>query len=252
MARVAVFFRWLLLFMLVSVPGVLLALGLGRPKQAWVGPLFAFAAILVSGLICERRLARAHGAGPETRGSFLDRSLLRALEGTGLRPPRLRVFPDPSPNALVLRPLFGEPFVYLSEGLLSLLNEAELRAVFRACASAAGGAGLSLRTLCAWWAVGSVRWMPARWTRTVWRGAPAESGSLTVGSFLGFLALYPVVRGLHRLGGSIHAANEADLDLSAALQKLDRAVSSWDLSQSPGAVALYLRRPWAQNSVVSL
>src|SRR5690606_9906586 len=63
---------------------------------------------------------------PEAAG--LRHSLLRSA---GRREPRIRIFVDPSPNVFVARSWMGQGTLYLSQGLLHLLTEQELRDVLR-------------------------------------------------------------------------------------------------------------------------
>jgi hypothetical protein len=257
MARFGVLIRTVLLWLAISaVPAALLLLLTGRPRLALAGPVLGALACGALFPLAGRVMTRVHRARPAAEVAGLEATFARALEGSRPGPVALKVFPDPAPNALVLRGAFSTPTLLVSEGLLSLLSEPELRAVLAECARRSRQPGCALRTLCAALSAGLLRLAPRRWARAMWQGARDDSRALTVGSFLGFLTLFPVLTTLQRIGGRASrdeaAGRGEDLVLNGAMRKLDQALRRWQTSQTPAGAALYLRRPWAQNSVVSL
>lgn len=77
-------------------------------------------------------------------------ALDQALAGTSAaRKPRILISRDPLPRAWILRAAGGTGRILLTQGLLALLNEEELRAVLRCAVIRLAGARMPYRTFCA-------------------------------------------------------------------------------------------------------
>src|SRR4051812_1101870 len=96
----------------------------------------------------ERRLRKIHGAkGPTPIG--LKRSLSRVVARLGGQTPKIFVFSEVSPCAVVGRRFGGKGTILLSQGTIALLTEDELRAVIEACVHRTRERGIAIKTLAA-------------------------------------------------------------------------------------------------------
>lgn len=109
--------------------------------------------------------------------SELPPALSRALSGIGSSRrgrPEVLLTSEPSPRAWVARSLGGAGKVILSQGLLTSLGEAELRAVLAVALGRAAERIAPLRTGCAALALG----LDPLYTRTRWAPLVAVAGSI--------------------------------------------------------------------------
>src|SRR4051794_1543400 len=124
MIRLRVFGRFLKLLIGFAVP--LAAVGaclLGLTGAIALAGAFVFL-LLMASLAAESVIVRSHRVVEGETGAGLDRSLEHALEGAG-RLPRIRIYEEPAPNAVVVRSFFGKGTILVSRGLVALLDERE-------------------------------------------------------------------------------------------------------------------------------
>jgi hypothetical protein len=125
------------------------------------------------------------------------------MEAMGGVSPELYVFPDLAPQALVVKSLHGRGAILLSEGLLGLLTESELRELLINNVMRIRSPGMVFQSVCACIAHGVLALAPLKWQRILIEAPPA-GGTLTAVSGLWFLALISVARALIQLS---HAAS---------------------------------------------
>ncbi len=193
----------------------------------------------------------------------LHRSMERAIEERGSgRVPRMQVIAEPSANLIVARSWFGKGSVFISQGMLVLLTEEELRAILRLCLKRLEQPDLPLQSLCAVLASWMLWFAPRGWVNSLLAGRPVlpeERRFFNPLSLLRFLMFFPLAQALIRLGGrgavlgfvpkgSVSRSNE----LIDALRKIEKSAHLWGASGNPGVVSLYLSPPWPRGNVLSL
>lgn len=249
---------WLLSIVMLVVPiGGLGALTGGLPGAiGGAGLGLCLAAVLA--LRLESIIGRMHGAhtpGPAGIGHSLERTL-RDL-GPGYAVPKIRVFADPSPNAFVARSWFGSGTVFLSQGLLTLLAESELRAVLRQAVLRLSSPGWTTRSFGAVLASLLLSRAPRGWVQAALGGKPA---SVTVpprmapSGLFGFVILCALARMAVRWSGSrtFESGSAGDPDWQDAVFKIRKELLLWPLGGNPGAVGLFLENPWPGATLMSL
>jgi hypothetical protein len=210
-----------------------------------VCPIALLVALLFLSFSLQTRMIAFCRAG-ETPSPGLSHSYRRALEDSGLSltPPELRVIPSPTLQLLVARSVGGSGLVLLSQGLLGLLSENELRAVLSRAARRASRGDTPIRSLASWIALKLLGWAPPQWLSVSFEVAPdrAAPGSLTPPSLFRFLVVLPLIRFFHAMslldsidGLVLHpSGGEAPSeDLNSALHKVHRAIQTWRLTSTP-------------------
>jgi heat shock protein HtpX len=163
----------------------------------------------------------------------LARSLDLVAFGKEKRMPKFSVFSDPSPHIWVVRSLGGSGRVILSQGLVSLLNEEELRAMIAWSMFRLNERGIVFQSFCSVMAVWLLNLAPRPWVNLVFAGrvlSKSDEKSLHPNTFIGFLILFPLARFLLLLGKptTMHPLPDVNSSTySAVLQKISRAVSIW-------------------------
>lgn len=160
--------------------------------------LIALFSLMVLGLIlgCELGVRRFYPVSSE-KVKGLGQSLKFALELEPVgRIPQIIVFQDPLPEAFALRAWGGRGTVFLSQGLLCQLTEAELRQTLKAALL-----GLSLKRVpyesaCWWLTLLLRRWAPKGWVQlnlSKRRLNPSFERTLTPVSAILFWIFYPIL-----------------------------------------------------------
>lgn len=260
--------RILALQVLAMIPVGGLGLLLFGPAGLVFGSIVAFAGVAIVGFLTERLILRFYP--PVTEAPVgLQRTLERVAQIHEVRRvPKIYVFADPSPNALVARSIGGTGTLLISQGMAALLNEAELRAVLTLCLYRNQRIDLVAQTLSATLASGLLRLAPRQWVATLLVGQPSrldrkpslKAVSLTVLGFCVFLAILPLVRAILSLGGTFRileveapvATPDAALQQANALRKIEKAAGSWGIEASPATLSLCLHHPWKQRQILSL
>src|SRR5690348_10145022 len=93
------------------------------------------------------RIAIYLQGGTESIPKGLQRSLEAVLEKNPKNTPRLVVFSDPLPYAVVIKAVARRGTVLLSQGLLVSSNDAELKSILKSCLSKLNRRGISLESL---------------------------------------------------------------------------------------------------------
>lgn len=230
----------------------------------WVPPSYVLMAllsallawILLEGWCVEHTLAVALSAqtGP-VEGLPAGRLL-----GTRKKSPHIEVYADPSLNALVARSIFGGPGrIFLSQGLLSNLEERELRAVIFECEVRLRLSGLKRRTLAAVLAHRLLGKAPGFWAEALLAGksVPApRSGIRVAWQLVGFVMLLPTIRWLITRSPLQVTAPTSEppgsLDLADASRKIWRTHCLWPRSGSPAFRNLWVFPPENAGSMLLL
>jgi Zn-dependent protease with chaperone function len=135
----------------------------------------------------------------------------------------------------------GNGLVLISQGLLGLLSEPELRAVLARGARRARRPDTPIRSMSSWFALKLLGHAPSQWLSVSYEVAPdrAGPGSLTPRSLFAFLLVLPLIRfflamslldSIERLTSADSAPSE---DLNSALHKVRRAIETWRLTATP-------------------
>jgi hypothetical protein len=194
-------------------------------------------------------VARVHRASSVIPDG-LHRTLELALSGDIEKQwPHLLVFSDPSPNALIIRSWGGSGTILVSQGLVALLNEEELRAILQLCVLRLKEPGIAFQSFCFIFALGALSFAPRPWVNLVFTGRTlprVEERLLGPCSALGFLVLFPVVRFFLYFGRSpIRSRTTSQLGgiYSAAMQKVAQAIHIWGPGKNYGIFSLYFIHP---------
>jgi hypothetical protein len=132
--------------------------------------------------------------------------------------------------------------VILSQGLVSLLNEEELRIMVAWSLARLSERGIVFQSFCSVTAVWLLNFAPKPWVNLVFAGRALSKGeeeNLHPRSFIGFLILFPLVRFLLLLGKPQtlqRLSDVKDSSYSAVLQKMSRAVSIWGPTRGGAAI----------------
>jgi Zn-dependent protease with chaperone function len=219
--------RAFLIFLSLAVPATCFGGALAGVRGAVGGLVLAAASELAAFLLAERIQCLAHSAQTELPAG-LSRTVERVAAALGPATPgpnmpRIRVFSDPAPSALVARSLGGHGTVLVSQGLLALLDEEELRDVLRALLLGARARGIVVRSASAALASAVLGLAPKRWSRLVFGGAPGgPAGSAGPGAALAFAAFFPPARFYLSMSRPI---GNPPLPGSSARRRLAEAVS---------------------------
>lgn len=241
------------------------------PVQVAVGTLFGisrasavFALILTFAGVGTTMIRGAHWLrgfhrakpAPAGMSASLDRALFeRGIDRSKL--PVVWIFPDPAPNALVMRSLLGTGAILLSQGLTDRLTEAELRSVLVASVHRVRDPLLSVRTLGAALAALVLRRAPESWKEALITTRNGENPSrppMAVLPFLTFSFLLGMAESFQKSAPIFTDLSAVDPDLVAARHKMEKSARHWGLLWVPGAARLYLFPPHAnpQTDLMSL
>ncbi len=249
MSRLTALGRSLLLFVFLGVPfgsvGFLI-----RGREGAIGGLACLAALLLVALLrCERSLCRAYRA-TEAGTEGVVRSMERALEGRSWALPRVRIFSDPVPAAWVARGWPGAGTVALSEGLLGVLNEEELRVLLFACVERSRSPGILLRSVCAWMAHRILALAPSPWLELLC-GERAWHERLGAVNGLMFLGLYSASKTLLFFGRQAKGERRSRFAPHALLPYFKFASLPGALV-NPGSGLLHVVDPWSTRLLFPL
>ncbi|OFZ19278.1 MAG: hypothetical protein A2X94_05865 [Bdellovibrionales bacterium GWB1_55_8] len=206
--------RAILIFLIPAIPLSALGALIGGGIGALVGATVAVTGILLLGFYSEALLIRAHSATMELPLG-LPKTLECACACSALPIPRLTIFPGATPTALAIRGFRGNGIVILSQGMVALLPEEQLRAVLKKAAKELREPGLSVRSLAAVLSLAVLRAFPDAWADVFFADQRIDakaSRRLTPGMALGFLLLFPLLRTFLRLSSARGIAHSSEDD----------------------------------------
>jgi hypothetical protein len=138
--------------------------------------------------IYKGKLGKTHG---------LSRTLERAAQEGRDSQLSLYVFPDPLPDALCLRSLGSQGTILVSQGLLSILNEQELRAVLRRCMKKVSHPGIYFLSFYTVLSIIILKLAPRSWADLIFSGKPLtrlDEFKLSPGTGILFVILFPLIQ----------------------------------------------------------
>lgn len=137
------------------------------------------------------------------------------------RSPRVLIYADPFPNVLVVKSMGCRGTVLLSQGLMTLMNEEELRAILEMCIERIQGPGIVFQSFCSTLALWVFSFVPqslrAQRALTPFRAIP-------------LLLIFPLIRRVLSFGVLPIRSNltdTSDIFRQIAIQKINQAVRIW-------------------------
>ena len=235
--------RTFFIFTLFSVfPGLVGFILFGITGAA-LGISFSSLGLVAFAFYSEKGMPKAYHAHLET-SKGLSRSLALVGVEKQEKPPQVFIFPDPLPQLLVVRSLGGSGTLLMSQGLMVLLNEEELRAVLGRSLFHLQERGLVFQSFCSILAIWILGFAPRSWRGLIFGGRTLEgSEERNLGSIsaLGFLILFPVVRLLLKLSKPAKAQKKAaewGSAYSKALKKISQSIAILGPSRRGAEVGL--------------
>lgn len=256
--RLHVSIRFLILLILVAAPCGALGALLGGLQGSIVGFILGDLLLLMVAFRAEAILLRAFKAKP-----LLDpgpvtslRAALRDLERENggfetWETPGFYIYPDPAPNAATLRELGSPGSILVSRGLMSQLNEEELRLSLRSSILRLDDREWSFSTLCAALGVLLSYVTPSEWStlffsaETVAR--PKKHSNIRL---VRFLCLYPWIRLLQALSCKVPASRTLQETWLSAMRKIQAGTPASGRIQVPAAMKLYLVDPTPSEQLI--
>ena len=254
--------RLILLVLVILFPFGILGLAIGKLMGLMVGLVLGITLFVYWGATAEHAvlsgLRTLKEASPGTRSS-----VLRVThEELGVEAPAVYEVAEASPNALIARMGGRAGYLVLTQGLLAVLTESELRVVIRVLVMRLRSKLTPQQTFCASLAHRLLKIGPHGWTRFILVGdAPSALSNPELGpqAFFGFLLLYPCIRfivwcgsSVEGLGGPTALSSEQSLLWHNAMRKVAGSTPSAHFSGNPGLLALYLSPPKPMTEALSL
>jgi hypothetical protein len=226
--------RLILFSLAFALPPAVIGMTLAQLPGLLAAEILAALAMVFSLFRAEPALIRAFRAQePATPG--IHRSLERVIESLGGVAPEILVFGDTAAQALTVRSPFSHGTILVSEGLLGVLTEAELRQLLTASVNRLRARGMVFRSMCAWWAQLALWIAPRPWVELAF-GKVEWHEALRPAAALRFLTSYSIARFFARLG----RVTESDAPQSY------RRLSHWlGGGRNPGTAILHLDDPWS-------
>ena len=187
----------------------------------------------------------------ETPSAGLVRSF-QWVKGSRKKPPRLYLISQCEPFLVSCREAFGSGSIFVSQGLINLLKETELREVLRYAAQRCESRELSIQSLGSTLSVFLLKLMSEEWRMLAFSGRiPQRSGFRSWVGFFRFLLAYPFLRAVLLLGGCVSPIysgvnNFSGLDsnqlhnFKEAMRKIIAKVQNFPFIQDPEWIGLRL------------
>ena len=252
LTRLPLLLRFVLLLIVFSVPLLVIGGAVQGLRGALAGLVLTDLLVLVLVFRAENILIHAFGATPAT-DQGLDLTFDSVIHGievewggfSKMSPPKLFVYPDPLPNSVTIRSVGSAGAVLISRGLLTHLNEAELRSVLRRAILRIEEDEWVFSSLCAAIAVLFSHRVPGQWLSLFFSAEPLpfSRGRFTPFSLIRFLVLYPWIRFSLSLSTWICPADPQDENWMSATRKISSEVRQGGWVRVPAALKLYLVDP---------
>ncbi len=243
MDRINTLVKLFLLYLFVSTPFVLIGTIIDV-QAGWSYGLIGGGVILLTLVLMSEKwiLASHHLMKFHPRG--LKRTIERSEERIGVAGIlQVELYSDPSPKALVCKSIGSKGKILLSQGLLSALNENELRNILVHCQKQTIGFEPVLSSMCAVVAQFFLRLSSDSWVHVFYLQAESQAQwqkrNLSPASILSFLVFYPCVRWVLWLG----RRNEFRGDHEIAHLTQRKLGRGWNQGYRPGLIHLYLSDP---------
>jgi hypothetical protein len=127
--------------------------------------------------------------------------------------PKILIFTDPFPTAIVARSLGGQGTIILSQGLFALLKEPELLEAIAMCQLRLKDQGLVFQSLCTVYSLIVLKLVPNSWAKLIFIGRLSDQNlepELNPISTLSFMILYPWMRFFGRIGNLPHQSRNCE------------------------------------------
>lgn len=227
--------------------------GIGFALAEWQGALAGFVVadflLILAAVRSEQGLERRLNATaevPSGLGISFAMAYREAVQDSGfeLSRPRIAVFRDPVPAVLVVRGLGSSGVILLSQGLLGILDEKELRAVLRIALHRNEEPEWIFNCLCAYLGSALLGITPRSWRRIFFQGEHgAEGGDVSVRATVALLILLPMIHFFARMIRHFPAGRDEvppGGPLESALRKMKLSSSSGRLRGDPSLAGLIL------------
>jgi hypothetical protein len=245
MYRFIIFIRFILIVFVFSIPAVTLGTALIGLKGALIGfmaTLLIFFCCLFGSEWNLSRMSKAEFKIP----LGLDRTLELAMKGNLFKAPHLLVYADPFPQILVARALGGRGSVFLSQGMISLLDHEELCAVLKVCIQKTREPGIIFQSFSATLAIWLLALAPKAWMELVFADrslSRPKQKALHPLSAVRFFLLFPLAQIVHKWGSMSKMTRKAistgEEQGSIALRKISQSVRIWGSRRSMGILSFY-------------
>ncbi|MGK5085206.1 hypothetical protein WDW37_18105 [Bdellovibrionota bacterium FG-1] len=225
--------RFLGLAFSMALFAALIGFSLGARRGLWVAEALALGIGFLGAMTAESGICWAYGGRLSVFGGPA-RSLARVLARQRGVAPRILACPDTSVFALVVRSPFSRGTILLSEGLLGLLSEDELRALLEASLSRLRGRGMVFQSFCAWWARLALAAAPRPWAE-FWLGELRWHEGLRPLQALRFSVSFAIAQFFIFLGQPVRAGESIGLSAAQSYRRL----SGWNTKRvNPEATLL--------------
>ncbi len=241
--------RIFLIAVMFSLPSVLVGLAAFGMKGAGIGIFSTLLGLIIVGLSSERGIAGiylVHSNIPQG----LSRSLEIALQSLNVkRVPQLVIVSETLPHALVVKSLGGHGTIFLTQGLISILNEQELGAVLLLCLARLKEKSLVFQSFCSILMIWILNFAPKSWVNLIFRERSVTSVDeefLNPISGVGFFILFPPVNILLRLSKSrFFKQNKivCEEQYFSATRKIAQSIHIWGSRRGQTAVNFGLIDP---------
>ena len=244
---IKIFVGRLMVFVLVlATPFAVVGLSVGGLRGLAISGLLLMTSLVFAAFSSEKGLQKVYRAQPGAP-SGCSRSLNRVVANLGGIAPDIHSFMDPAPQALVVRGLFSPGAILLSEGLLGILSEEELRDLLNVAIQRIRNPEMPFRTLCAWLAHLTLVIAPRAWLGLLF-GELKTNKRLGALNALCFLPVFSAAKFFVSLG-RLPAENGAYDNAPRAFTQLSQLTSE---VTNPGSGILHLVDPWTRRSLFPL
>jgi len=256
MLRLRILARSILVLLFLITPVAAVGYWLQTSEGAAAGALAGLGFWIFLMFLAERGIRLSIGA-KEDLPAGVCRSAEMATAGNPDELPRIIVYEEAAPNAIVARSFGSRGTVFLSQGLIALLDEQELRAVIQMAKARVRSPGIVLQTFCAFLSVLLLLMAPKQWSKLFFSGRPLHRGEeqmLSPFSVFRFLLVFPATRfflSASHMPRDLQIASETRDAAVSALRKIARSVSIWGPTRSPGTLFLCLIDPGTDQMLVS-
>lgn len=214
-----------------------------------VGLFLASGVLLLSALCAERAVKKVCKA-TDRASPGMARTIELVMRQHPAAVPRVLIYPDPFPNALVVRSLGSTGTLFLSQGLIALLTDQELQAILGMCIEALGRPGILLQSFSSTLALWVLSGWPEAWRNLVFPGRlkwKEQKRILSPLSTLPILVLFPVALVFYRLGHlqlPEPQSSRLDENRSIAVRKINQTLRIWGLSERREPLSLFSLGLW--------
>lgn len=168
--------------------------------------------------------------------------------------PQPFVFSSPCPDAIIVRTFFSSGTLLISQGLLRLLSEEELRAVLAHCTQRCQNPNLPIQSLSLILATLTLKAAPIKLTQAFLMGN-THSSRLTGFSrfdFLKFLLTFPLAQVFILLSGSSQKITLPNENFDSAMRKIRKAALFYRINNGLPALESLALSPSSHLRLVSL